>query len=553
WRGYRYQLASRIPEAEDLHDKVLEVSKKLSEVKPNDSAQYLGRAYWFLARFYQDTDQWYEAEQAFRKAMDIINDFEPQDEEGLGAKEDYLAGTFHYLGLQLSLLYRLKEAEEYIRKAILIYEKEGRMPHYFSDAFKSGEQPLLLFAKNILAQISYQSGRALKAEAILREILDSSEESVITNMTLFRLAITLGFQHRWNEDLEIRRTILGNFEKLASKDSDFQISVSGGMGELCLPLVKTGQYQEAEKIFNRVIPEYRRLVEEEKPFSESLAIILQNFAILLGLTGNIHRAKDACLESIDIFRELVERCSDRFMHRLAAGLGNLSVILLQMGNTKEAQKTMQEAYVIAKEISLKHQEATSLAEVYAKVAINIGAFYEENENWSNAQRFLDEARSIVDPRVEIASEMFLPTVAILDNNLAILLGERKQFSDAESQFKDALEIRRNYVKRAENLFLPKVASLLNNLGILYRRSGRVDEAEETYKEAIELMEPFAEKEPKVHKSVLARILNNILVLYSEVNDSKSADSTRARLRRLGIKEIQSKEQWCIDIEYLDGY
>ena len=553
WRGYIYQLANRITDAEDLHSKVLVVSEKLHAEKPNQSAQYLARAYWFLARFYQDTSQWHEAEQAFRKTLEILNNFEPQDEEGFGAKEDYLTGTYHYLGLQLSLMYHLKEAEEFIRKAILIYEKPGRMPHYFSDAFKSKSQPMLLFAKNILAQVFYQSGRTSEAEAVLREILDLTEESVITNMTLFRLAITLGFQHRWNEVLEIRRIILKNYEKLTSKDPDFQYSVTESMGFLCLPLIKTGQHLEAEKIFNRVIPEYQRLVENNKPFAESLTVLLQNSVIFLGLTGKLRRARDACLESIEIFRELAERYPDRYTHRLAAGISNLSIVLLQIGDTKEAQKTMEEAYETAKEISLKHQEATSLAMVYAQVTSNIGAFYEENAKWNDAQRFLDEAHDIVNHRLEIASEMFLPLLAAVDNNSGILYCEKIRFSDSETRFKDALEIRRNYVKRAENFFLPKVALVLNNLGILYRRNGQVDQAEKMYREAIDIMEPFAEKAPKVHSSDMARILNNMLVLFEETKNSHSANLTRAKLRRLGAKETHTEEQWFIDIAYLEGY
>ncbi|MHA1962066.1 MAG: tetratricopeptide repeat protein [Candidatus Thorarchaeota archaeon] len=550
WRGYYFHLVDRIPEAEDKLKKVIEISEKLSEHDPVNNAVFLSRALWYQARFYQDMRQMYEAEEAFRKSLEVLNTFDPQDDRIQHMKEGYLASTYHYLGSHLSLMYRLEEAESCVRRALVILENEERRPHYSPE---EGTQPMLQFARNLLAQVLYISGKTSEAETILRDVLESSEESIIRNMTLSRLGLTLRFQHRHDEQLEIWKAIIDVYEKLALKQPDMQVFVTVYECDLALPLFQTGQYEEAEELFKEVIRELRLMVEEEKPYSERFARTLQDYSYLLFSLSRQNEAENACLESINLLRKLVEKYPERYTHRLAAALNNLGVLLYRTGELMDAKETLLEAYAMARDVSLEHPEAASLAEVYGNVANNLGVFYKRNGLWDEAGRLLEEAGDVVDARIDIAPEMFLYPDAAIKNNTGILLCETNRTSEAESRFLKALEIRRSYVENSESFFLPRVAFVLNNLGIHYRRAGQPKKSDKMYQEALDIMTSFAVEGPTVHQTAFVKILNNSLVLYNDTKDSTAIKSIQKRLRRLGVKEFAPEERWFEDMEYLAGY
>ncbi|UCE09209.1 MAG: ATP-binding protein [Candidatus Thorarchaeota archaeon] len=546
WRSYLFRLVDRIAEAEDTLKKVIEISERLSD----DNAIFLSKALWFQARFYQESAKMYEAEEAFRRTLEMLNTFDPQDDRHIHMKEGYLASTYHYLGQHLSLMYRLEEAERCVRKALVILENEDRRPHYSPE---EGTYPMLQFARILLAQVLYISGKTSEAETILRDVLESSDELVIRNMTLGRLGITLRLQHRHIEQLEVRKAVVDAYKKLALEQSGMQAQVTMAESSLALPLFQTGQYQEAEEVFREVIRELRVMLEEEKPYSQPLAKTLQDYSNLLVSSDRLHEAENACLESIRLLRALVENYPERYTHRLAAALNNLGVLHCRMGKVKGVQETLLEAYEMAKDVSLKHPEAASLAEVYGNVANNLGVFYKRNELWTDAERLLEEARGVIDARIGFAPEMFLYSVAAIESNTGILLCENNRIPEAESRFLKALEIHRSYVDDSESFFLPRVASILNNLGIYYRRTGHSKKSEKMCKEALDTLEPFALKEPRFHQTAFVKILSNLLVLYRETKDATAIKSIQTRLRELGVKEFSPDERWFEHMEYLQGY
>jgi tetratricopeptide (TPR) repeat protein len=546
WRGYVLLCAGRISEAEDTTLNVLHSALELTKQGRLESVPYLCMAYFFQARLYQGTGRYYEAEEAFRNSKKILDEFNPQNPRELFIKVDNSTGLYYWLGLLLSVMYRLNEAEKLIRKALDAFDTNYWKP-YYSPIEVQGWKRL---HQSGLAQVLNYSGKIIEAEKILRTILETCEESVNKPIALHRLYVVLRFQHRHNDQIEVLEQLLVKRKQLAEDNPDYQFSVVEALGLIALPLAQSGQYQRAEKIYREIIEKYRIKVKEEERHLIYFVNVLWDFGTLLALSDRLPEAEISTLEAIDLLRGPAQVYPEKYIQKLAAGMNNLGIIFMHMEKIDHAKETFLEAYNLARDNSLKHEEAVYLAEIYAIITNNLGVHFGIISQWENAERYLKEVYSILETRVRTSPEMFLPHLATVKNNFGILLCEIDRMSEAESKFREALEIRRNYVEQSENFFLPRVASVLNNLGIYYRRVGQPKESEEMYREAIDIMEPFAEKEPRVHQSALVQILSNLRILHSESKDSSAIEATQIRLKELGVIEDLSDEKWFVDMEYL---
>jgi len=546
WRAYVFLLIGSIPEAENSIERSLQIASDISEHSHPGTTRNLGRIYMVHARLLESTGRFHDAEKAYQKGIEILDELEPQDSREEMMKDDNYAGMYLYYGMLLSMLYRLRDAEKYIRKSMEIYEKRDWTPYYCPPELQTYE----FFSQSALAMTLYFSGKIVEAESILRNIIESCDDKVNRGVALNRLQATLGFQHRHHDQLEVLNELLEKRKQLAQEDSDYENTVASTMSLLGRPLAQTGQFRKAEKIFTDSIQEFKRRAKDSGELSEDHIGALREYAVLLALSGRLKKAETTTIESVNMLRELVKASPERYMHRLAAAIGNLGIIYSRMGNNTKTQDSFLEAYSNAKEASLKHPEAVYIAERYCVVTNNFGVHYANIQQWKDAESYFDEAYKALSTYVDISPEMFHPYFALVVNNTGVLLSETDRIEEAESKFKEALEIRREYVARSENFFLPRVASVLNNLGIYYRRMGQPKESEKMYREALDIMNPLAEKEPRVHQSTYIKILSNSLILFSETKHSSAVEDTQAQLKKHGVKEVPADERWFVDMEYL---
>ncbi|GGG23779.1 hypothetical protein GCM10011344_25700 [Dokdonia pacifica] len=144
--------------------------------------------------------------------------------------------------------------------------------------------------------------------------------------------------------------------------------------------------------------------------------------------------------------------------------------------------------------------------------------------------------------------VFLPYVANLLNDLAVLYHYKKEFQKALVKYEEALEIRRALAKENPYTYLPDVATTLNNLAILHKTKNEFQQALDRHKEALEIRRGLVKENPNICLHDVAVTLNNLANLYSIKNEfSLGLDSY---IEALEIRRNLAKENPHIYLPYV---
>jgi tetratricopeptide (TPR) repeat protein len=122
-------------------------------------------------------------------------------------------------------------------------------------------------------------------------------------------------------------------------------------------------------------------------------------------------------------------------------------------------------------------------------------------------------------------QAYLPSFALMLNNLGNLYSAISQFSEAEQVYQEALAIRRELAQATPQVYLPDVAGTLNNLGNLYRFMQQFSKAEQVYQEALAIWRELAQATPQVYLPDVARTLSNLGSLYNAIQRFSEAEQT----------------------------
>nr|NGX32848.1 hypothetical protein [Candidatus Anoxychlamydiales bacterium] len=136
--------------------------------------------------------------------------------------------------------------------------------------------------------------------------------------------------------------------------------------------------------------------------------------------------------------------------------------------------------------------------------------------------------------MEKCSDAYLPSVAMIQNNLGLLYTKLGKFEEAENVYIEALTLYKLLMEKSSDAYLPSVAMIQNNLGLLYTKLKRFEEAENAYKVALTLYKQSAEKNHDASLSSIAKTLNNIGELYKDLG--RFEDAENANKMSLNIKK-----------------
>jgi tetratricopeptide (TPR) repeat protein len=403
-RAYVYALTGRVAEAEHLSSRAIEIAQNLVKNGSSDGMMYHGRATYLLARVYDLAYRHTESENLHREVLRIIDNIEeePRGAHASWMLQDMKPTVLHFLGIGLSVCNRHAEAEKLLRESLdywIAYVQRSDLEQ--NDPLKS----MLHLTRNHLAYALYNSGKASESEELLWKVIETSDDPVNTLLAERFLGLILRGTTRSEEAKEVLGKCLASYKELAENDPECEPSMARIMTQLALLHFESGDYSEAEFLYRDALSILRRLQDEGKVHSHSIAWSLRHLGAVLADTGSPEEAKEAFQEAKLIYTELV-KTSEAYLDGYAAVLNNLGVLLNRMNKHSGAEEAFREAYRISMKLSNEHPEAVLLASLHSKVAGNLSIFLGESGQQDEADELLDEASEIQKRLVDIAPEMY---------------------------------------------------------------------------------------------------------------------------------------------------
>ena len=154
----------------------------------------------------------------------------------------------------------------------------------------------------------------------------------------------------------------------------------------------------------------------------------------------------------------------------------------------------------------------------ANILNNLAILHTRTQDYGLALKEFEEALKLYRCLAEAEPKAFLPKVAMTLNNLAALHYQAEEHDTALNDYEKALEIRRSLAKTEPKVFFPDVAATLNNIANLYAQAENYGIALKEYKKALKLYRCLAKTEPKVFLLYVATTLNNLAVLRQRIYD-----------------------------------
>ncbi len=115
---------------------------------------------------------------------------------------------------------------------------------------------------------------------------------------------------------------------------------------------------------------------------------------------------------------------------------------------------------------------------------------------------------------------YLPGVAMMLNNLALLHREMKVLDKAEAEYVEALKIRREIAKDNPIAFMSDVAATLNNLAVLHIDSKKLDKSEAEYLEALQIYRELAEDNIGAYRPDVVMTLVNLAIFHVHIRPNR---------------------------------
>jgi tetratricopeptide (TPR) repeat protein/nucleoside phosphorylase len=273
-------------------------------------------------------------------------------------------------------------------------------------------------------------------------------------------------------------------------------------------LAAVGHYEKALKATRDSVELFRELVDRKRDiFLPNLAMGLNNLGGHLSNLGRHEEALEATQEAVKSYRELAARNRDAFLPGLAMSLDGLGDDLSALGRDEEALKATGEGAGIYR--SLAKQNGDDFEPPLAMSLVHLGNRLSESGYRKEALAATREAMDLYQKLVSRNCDSFLPGKATSLDNLGGNLSALGNHEEALKATREAEEIWRNLVERNREAFLPNLAASLSNLGFRLSDLGRHEEALQATQEAVKSYRELAARNRDAFLPDLAMSLNNL--------------------------------------------
>ena len=345
--GLLYQDLNCYSEAEEMYKKDIEITERLVAKNPEAYEGSLAMYYNNIGWLYYKTNRYSEAEEMYKKAIEIKERLAAKHPE---AYEGDLANSYNNIGVLYEDLNRYSEAEEMYKKAIEIKE---RLAAKHPEAY---EGDLATIYDNI-GNLYYKTNRYSEAEEM------------------------------YKKDIEIRK-------RLAAKHPEaYEDSLATSYNNIGNLYGKTNRYSEAEEMYKKAIEIRERLAAKHpEAYEGDLAISYNNIGNLYDKTNRYSEAEEMYKKAIEISERLATKHPEAYELFGAISYNNIGSLYYKTNRYSEAEEEYKKAIEIRERLAAKHPEAYegSLANSYN----NIGYLYEKMGRRDEANEMFKKAKAL---------------------------------------------------------------------------------------------------------------------------------------------------------------
>lgn len=445
-----------------------------------------------LGEIYESQGDFPQAEKLFERALDIVTKTPHADRQELSICLFSLAGV-------LRKEHKPARAEELYRRAITVTHA---MPGTVEAAYVQTRLCVLL----------QEQQRYTDAELPCRTAVTRWEQRVERGQgakadhdralqSRANLAMLLSNQRRYEEAEKVFLRLLADAKRTESTETPVYMSNLAGLYKA------QTKYDRAEKLYKEAV-ELAEVLHDQ----DTAAICHNNLAGLKAQQSDYPAAKQHAVRALEIFRSIVPLNQVKIAHQLSV-LGQIDV---QQGVFDEAENLLREALVLQeKELGPDHFEV-------AQTRNGLAVLYKNQGNYVSAEAEYWHALTIY---MRAAEPNPVEAARVL-SNLAVLLSDAGQPARAESLARQALDLRLDALGKNH----PDYADSLNTMAHIYHVQGDYAQALALYQQALQL----AEQAKVVDSIQIANYENNLAAVLQD--SGKFAQAEAAYEHTLAINQ-----------------
>ena len=344
----------------------------------------------------------------------------------------------------------------------------------------------------------------------------------------------------------------------------YQQDLAAADNNLGLLLHAEGRYQDAARACLDGLNIRKELADHfPKPdYRLDLAKSYTNWGLLLQSQNQADKARQAHEQAVDLLARLTVQFPDRldYQHELGRAYINLGTFQQATGQFQKADETLGKALEITARL-LQKKSQPEYVQDWGRTHLDLGILRQKTRRYPEADKAFGQAVEVFAKLVSQAPEVgdYRYDLGVSHLNRGTLLRLSGRGPEAESDLKQAADLLANLkaASPARPGYRQQLARANNELGICLGSSeGRTDEARQFFRRALELQEKLAGEFPDLpeYRQEWARTANNLGILLTRVNLKEEAlpnyQQAVTLLKNLEIQPAQP-EFWRDDL--VDAY
>ena len=525
-----YMDMNMLPGAEVLHTTVCSMRKQLAQENPYVYTEPLADSATALARLYQKTQRYKEAENSQMAALKLRRYLVKNRTDRVQEYQLDLSTTLGDLANIYQKTNRYQEAEEYYNEALAIRRKLSQEhPQAYMWALASTLMSMGALYKDM--------GRFTQAEEYYQQALQIYQELALANPNVYMrsvasvwnsLAMLCRAMERREEAKGYYLQALETRQKLAATNPKQYLGAVADVQEnLAILYQESRQFLEAETNYLEVLDIRQDLAHENpKVYLPYLATCQQNIAVMYQSMLRMDEAEEYYLQALETRQELAKDNPQVYQSEVAFTMNNLAFLYVNTARYEEALEYYSQV------LDMRYQLAEKNPQVYlpavANTVFGMAQLYLRWQQFEESEEYYQLALGLYQQLYDENPQVYAAELSLTLNGLALLYTNTEdadKHKEAEGYLLQSLAIRRDLVKDNPEVHLPELAMILNNLALLYTfaENPQWDEAEKLHLEAIAIRLELAEKYPDVYQPQVATSQMTLGGLYCMTKQYEQAE------------------------------